>query len=201
MTDLSNWAPFQILAGPADVYVAPAAQAFPLLTAAPAAGWVYVGRTEGGVTVRHPQTVNQITADQHTGPIKAIRTEEGLEVEFSMVDLTLENYSRALNGALDGSDVVDTAAGAGTIGTREITLHSGVHVTLASLLVRGRSPYGNFPAQYEVPVTYQGESPEVSHVKDDKSVLACVWTALEDLSAATDDERFGRLIAQDAAAA
>lgn len=190
MTDLSNWAPFQILAGPADVYIAAAATAFPAVNAAASGSWTAIGRTEGGVTVRHTQTVNPISADQYTGPVKAIRTEEGLEIEFSVVDMTLENYSLA---AMNSNTV--TAAG-GPPATKTINLHKGVAVDLKSILIRGRSPYGNFPAQYQVPVAYQSESPEVSFVKDDKSVLACVWTALEDLSAPSDAERFGKLVAQ-----
>lgn len=189
MTDLSNWAPFQILAGPADVYVAAAATAFPAVNAAPSGSWTAIGRTEGGVTVRHTQTVNPITADQYTGPVKAIRTEEGLEVEFSVVDMTLENYGLVMSNA------TVTAAG-GPPATKTINLHKGVAVDLRSILIRGRSPYGNFPAQYQIPLAFQSESPEVSFVKDDKSVLACVWTALEDLTASTDAERFGKLVAQ-----
>lgn len=106
MTDLSNWSPFQILAGPADVYLAATATAFPAVNAAPSGSWTAIGRTEGGVTARHTQTVNPLTADQYTGPVKAIRTEEGLEVEFSVVDLTLENYALVMN-----STTVTSAAG------------------------------------------------------------------------------------------
>lgn len=189
MTDLSNWAPFQILAGPADVYLAAVATAFPVVNAAPSGSWTAIGRTEGGVTVRHTQTVTPLSADQYTGPVKAVRTEEGLEIEFSFVDLTLENYSLAM------SSVTVTAAG-GPPATKTINLHKGVAVDLRAVVIRGRSPYGNFPAQYQVPVAYQSESPEVSFVKDDKSVLHTVWTALEDLTAGSDAARFGQLVAQ-----
>lgn len=191
MTDLSNWAPFTVLVGPADVYFAATATAFPAVNAAPSGSWTYIGKTEGGVTVRHTQTVNALSADQYTGPIKAVRAEEGLEVEFSVVDLTLENYSLVMN------NIGVTSAG-GPPAIKTVNLHKGVNVDLRAILIRGRSPYGNFPAQYQIPVAYQSESPEVSFVKDDKSVLACVWTAMEDLSAGTDAQRFGSLIAQTA---
>lgn len=192
MTDLSNWAPYEILAGPADVYVGDFGATFPSVEDDPAEpDWTYIGQTEGGVTVRHTQTVNPLTSDQHTGAVKAIRTEEGLEVEFAIVELTLENYSIALNS----SPVTEDAGAGDTPDTKSIYFHQGVHVDLRRLLVRGRSPYGNFPAQYEIPVAYQQESPEVAFVKDDKSVLACVWAVLEDLDADEDSERFGRLVA------
>lgn len=188
MTDLANWAPFNILAGPADVYVAATATAFPKVNEAPSGSWTYVGMTDGGVSVKHSQTVNQITVDQRTGPVKALRTEENLEVGFSLVELTLENYSLVMN-----SNAITTQV---TPNTKTVFFHKGVHVDLRAMLIRGRSPYGNFPAQYQVPVTYQSDSPEVAFIKTDKSVLACTWNVLEDLSASTDEERFGKLVAQ-----
>jgi hypothetical protein len=188
MTDLLNWAPYTILAGPADVYVADLGSAYPGVDDAPGGSWRYVGLTEGGVTVRHPQTITPISVDQYTFPVKAIRTEEGLEIEFAMAELTLENYSLALN-----SNPVDSSG----VDERVVNFGRGVHVDLKSLLLKGRSPYGEGQAQYEAPIVYQSESPEVEHVKDDKSVLAVVWTALGDLSAESDDERFGRLVADD----
>lgn len=193
-TDLSNWAPFEILAGPADVYVGDFGVSFPTVDERPDSGdFTYIGETEGGVTVRHTQTVTPLTTDQHTGAVKAVRTEEGLEIEFSIVDLTLENYSLALNSTTVTAD----PGGGGDVPTKSLAFHQGIHVDLRTLLVRGRSPYGNFPAQYQVPVVYQNESPEVSFVKDDKSVLACVWNALEDLDA-DEGEQFGTLVAQTA---
>lgn len=187
-TDLSNWEPFEILAGPADVYLAPPDEAFPAVNASPTGNWSYVGQTEGGVTVRHTQSVEALTSDQHTGAVKAVRTEEGLEIEFAVVELTLENYATVLNGTTVSSD-------AGPPAIKELNIHQGIHVDLRALLVRGRSPYGNYPAQYQVPLVYQSESPEVAFVKDDKSVLACVWNAIEDLDA-SDGEQFGKLVAQ-----
>lgn len=190
-TDLSNWAPFEILAGPADVYVGALGATFPDLDEDPTEKeFTYIGQTEGGVTVRHTQTVTPLTSDQHTGNVKAVRTEEGLEIEFSIVELTLENYSIALN-----STKVTSESGAEVKPDRKkLAFHQGIHVDLRTLVVRGRSPYGNYPAQYQVPVAYQSESPEVSFVKDDKSVLACVWNALEDLEA-EQGEQFGLLVA------
>lgn len=190
-TDLSNWAPFEILAGPADVYVGDFGATFPDIDEDPTEAedkFTYIGQTEGGVIVRHTQTVTPLTSDQHTGNVKALRTEEGLEIEFSIVELTLENYSIALNST------TVTAESGPKPARKTLAFHQGIHVDLRTILVRSRSPYGNYPAQYEVPVAYQSESPEISHVKDDKSVLACVWNALEDLEAEPGEE-FGRFVA------
>ena len=184
-------APFEIIAGPARVYIATTGTAFPAVNAAPGGGWTDLGMTEGGVTVRHTQDVEIITTDQYTAGVKGIRTAEGLEVEFALAELTLERYKWALNN-------VTVVSVAGPPATKEIPLYRGVDVSRHALLVRGPSPYGNFNMQYQVPVVIQTEEPEVSFVKDDKSVLSCVWTSLIDLSAAQEADRFGKLIAQSA---
>jgi hypothetical protein len=189
MTIVPNWAPYQILAGPADVYLAATGTAFPAVNASPGGSWTNIGRTEGGVNVQHSNTVQMITSDQNTGPIKALRTDEGLEVSFSLIELTLENYAKVLNGA-----TVTAAAGPPAIKT--IQLHQGYNVALFAMLVRSYSPYGAFNGQYQVPVVCQTDQPQVAYTKQDKAVLASTWTALEDLNASTDSERFGQLIAQ-----
>lgn len=186
---ITNWAPFQILAGPADVYVGEPGATFPAIDEAPGVAWTSLGETEGGVTVRHTQSVELLTTDQHIAALKAIRSEEGLEIEFSLAELTLEHYAIAM-GAVSGVDTSEA-------GQRKIGLTRGVEPDLKSLLIRDRSPYENAFAQYEVPVVVQTDEPEVEHVKDDKSVLACTFTAMADLTASDPDELFGRLIAAD----
>lgn len=184
-------APFEIVAGPADVFIAPMGTAFPIISATPGAGWESLGQTEGGVTVRHAQSIEQLTTDQHTGPVKAIRTEEGLEIEFGLAETTLEKYKYALSNAT-------VTSVAGPPATKELLLYRGVDVALHTLLVRGHSAYGDFPSQYQVPVCFQAEESELEFVKDDKTVLACNFTALEDLAAASKKERFGKLVMQTA---
>jgi len=184
----TNWAPFDILAGPADVYVAATGTSFPTVSGSVSA-WTALGKTEGGVTVRHTQNVEMLSSDQDTGPLKALRTEEGLEVQCNLVSLTLENYAKVMNSAT-------VTAAAGPPATKEIPLYRDVNVGLFALLIRGRSPYGNFNSQYQIPVVCQTDEPEIEHVKDDKSILACTWTALVDPNAATTSDRFGKLIAQ-----
>ena len=184
-------APFEIVAGPGRVWLAATGTAFPATNAAPSGSWTDMGMTEGGVTVRHTQDIEIITTDQYTAGVKGIRTNEGLECEFALAEMTLERYKWAMNN-------VSVTSVAGPPATKEIVLYRGVEVTRHAMLVRGPSPYMNGFMQYQVPVVIQTEEPEVSFVKDDKSVLSCVFTALLDLSAATDAERFGKLVAQTA---
>lgn len=184
-------APYQIIAGPARVYVAPTGTAFPLVNATPGGGWVDMGMTEGGVTVRHTQSIEGIMTDQYTAPVKGIRTEEGLEITFSLAEMTLEVYRWAMNN-------VTITTVAGPPATKEIAMFRGVDVSRHAILVRGASAYGNFNSQYQVPVVVQTDEPEVAFVKDDKTVLQCTFTAYLDLSAATDADRLGKLVMQTA---
>src|ERR1039458_8676659 len=94
--------PFQIIAGPADAFWAPVGTSFPALnvassTTVPPANWTALGHTQGGVSAKHSQTVEQIGADQNTGPIKAVRSAEGLDITFSLIDLTIESIALLLN--------------------------------------------------------------------------------------------------------
>lgn len=183
--------PFEIIAGPARVYLAATGTAFPLVNATPGAGWTDMGMTEGGVTVRHTQNIEVLTTDQYTAGVKGIRTEEGVEVTFSLAETTLERYKWAMNNVTVNTTV-------GPPATKDIQLYRGVDVARHSCLVRGQSAYGNFNSQYQIPVVIQTDEPEVAFVKDDKTVLNCTFTALIDLTAAQDADRFGRLVMQTA---
>lgn len=183
-------APFEIIAGPANVWVAPTGTAFPALGEAPAVAWISLGYTDGGITVTHDQDIEQLMVDQLTTPVKTIRTSEGITVEFGIAQLTLERYKFAVNDA-----TVTTTAGPPA--TKSMFLQEGEVVKTHALLVRGPSPYGDFLMQYEIPVVYQAESPSLTFNRDDKSVLGLSFVALADTSAPV-GEQFGRLVAQTA---
>ena len=189
--------PFEIVAGPATVFIAAEGGAsFPKIDEPmPISGWTDLGETEGGVTVRHTQSVELLYTDQSPGPKKAIRSEVGLEIEFALAELTLETYAKALNNA-----TVTTTAAAGTIaGSKSLKSFRGLDVARHMLLVRGPSPYLDGNAQFEVPFCVQLEDAELEYVRDDKTVLACNFTALEDPLAATADDKFGTYRAQNTA--
>jgi hypothetical protein len=92
--------PFDIIAGPADLYVAATGASFPAVnlpdTDGSFASWTKLGMTSGGVKGKHTQTVDLVQADQRTGPVKAYRSAEGLEITTSLLEITLENFARAL---------------------------------------------------------------------------------------------------------
>lgn len=177
------------------IYLAPVGTAFPDLTDAPASPWRDLGDTQDGVDLNSDDKVELIRTDQRTGPVKATRTDETVVVKTKLAEMTLENLADAL-----GATLTDTAAGSGTIGTREINLHRGSDVQEFAFLFRGDSPYGNFPAQYELPRAYCDEVGAIKYDKGKNVAIPVTFKCLEDLEAATDDERYGRLVVQDAVA-
>ncbi|MBV2147885.1 hypothetical protein KRZ98_06220 [Sphingobium sp. AS12] len=195
--------PFEIIGAPLTLWLAPVATAFPLISADPSGSWIKVG-TNGdknqsgeGVTVTHGYTFQEVKPGGTTGPVKAFLDEENLSFGLTLWDLSLEQYQLALAGTAPST----TAAGVGTAGYKKIGLSHSSTVKEYALLARGVSPYGDgWSMQYEVPRCYQSGSPSPVYRKAQPSGLALRWTALEDMGASSAEERFGRLIAQHAAA-
>lgn len=195
-------APYEVIAQPFTLWVAPVGTAFPLIDVAPSGSWTKVGTsgdlnyTEDGVTITHSQSVELWRSLGSAGPRKAFRGEEELRIAMVLADLTLEQYALALNY----NTVTTAAAGPGTAGYKSLGLSRGLDVPQRALLVRGSgSPYGaGWNMQYEVPVAVQASEPEVVFVKTEPAGLALEFVALEDPSANDLTERFGRIIAQTA---
>lgn len=193
----------KIIVAPFEVYLAPVGESVPDLADAPSGNWAYLGgsgkvhQAEGGVTVTHEQTIVEHRTEGVTAPIKVSRTEESLTIGFTLVDMTLEEYAKILNGVT----VTDTAAGSGTAGVRKIPLRQGPDVNIYALLLRGQSPYGaSYQSQYAVAQVYQAANPAPVFTKGDMAGLECEWHALEAPSQAGEGDRFGELQMQDAAA-
>jgi len=187
--------PLQILVGAGNLYIAPKGETFPAIDADPAGNWEFLGETDGGVTVTLSQVVDLHRVDQFTGPVKATRSEETLKIETNVAVTTAE-----LLAFMNGNSVTDTAAGAGTAGTRKLGLTSGFDVTEYAFLFRGNSPYqAGANAQFEVVVgVFNQDDIGLEFKKDDKTLVPIMVTALVDPDAASEDEQFGRFIAQDA---
>jgi hypothetical protein len=195
--------PLEIIAGPLELWLAPEGEAFPDVDTAPAGNWVKVATSgdrnyaEDGVTVRHSQTIREVMTAGAMGAVKAFRESEALAIAVTILDVSLEQYKLALNG----NTVTTTAAGSGTPGTKSIGLSNGETLTTYALLARGRSAYSAaMAAQYEVERCYQGANPQPVFRKGVPAGIALEFMALEDGSASSEAERFGRLIHQTAAA-
>ena len=185
---------YELLTGVGYLYIAPVGESFPDLDAQPAGNWRLLGETQEGVTITPTQNIEAITVDQETGNVKVTRTEEDLTVETNLALATLENLADVL-----GNTVTDTAAGAGTIGTREVPLYRGEGVAEFALLFRGSSPYGeDYPAQYELPRGYYDGDIEQEYTKGENAMIPVEFHLLVNLNASGDAGKFGRLLAQDA---
>lgn len=192
--------PFEIIGAPLTVWIAPIGTAFPLINVAPAVAWTKLGTngdrnySNDGVTVAHSKTYQKARPAGASGPVKAFLDEEDLMIRLTLWDLTLEQYQYALNS----NTVTTTAAAAGVAGFKKIGLSQSVGKTKEfALLARGLSPYDEaMNAQYEVPRCYDSGSAEPVFRKGVPAGLALELTALEDLNAASDVERFGRFVAQ-----
>ena len=197
---VNNSLPYEIIAAPYTVWIAPVGTEFPDVEAAPNGFWTKVGSSgdlnysDEGVTVAHPQEMNLFRALGDAGSRKAFRVSEDLLIRLQLVDVTLEQYKLALN-----TNTVTDVPAASNAGYRKVGLSRGFSVATVALLVRGPSPYmDDGVMQFEIPRAAQTGNPEVTFRKDEPAMLALEWTALVDPDAASTDERFGRILAQDA---
>lgn len=202
---MANTQPLEIIAAPFDILRAAVGTAFPTIQTNPSAAWSKIGSNGAlnyddgeGVTVVHEQEFAEFRALGDAGVRKMFRTKEALRVKVKVYDLTLEQYKAALND----NPVTATAAASGVAGQKKLGLSRGFTVATMALLIRGNvSPYGTaaaWNAQYEIPIAVQIGSPEVIYKKSEPVGLALEWMSLVDPSAASVDERFGRLVMQTA---
>lgn len=186
---------YSVLKGVGKIYLAPVGTAYPTLDDDPAAdpNWTYVGPTADGITAEADETINEFASDQEIGTVDAIRSEEKLMLTANLFEATLENIAKVMS-----QTVTDVAAGVGTYGYRKIGLSRGVDVALSAILYRFKSPYGNFPAQLEIPYGYISGKISLAWKKDDKVVVPSEFHAFIDPNASAPAENFGRLLMGDA---
>lgn len=188
--------PFEIVAAPYELYVAAVGESFPAIgTEPPGGNWVLIGTSgadnysEDGVTIQATETVEDFRTLGGTGPVKSFRTEEDLIVGVTLHDMTLEELARAFNFNTVSDDTDD----------RTMNLMKGLEVSYMALLVRGNGagPYGTgYNMQWEIPrVRVSGEA-EIVFTKGEPAGIAIEFMAMQDLSASSDAERFGRVRTQ-----
>jgi hypothetical protein len=201
---MRNSAPLEVLAAPFTMYVAPIGTAFPQVDEEPdTTDWTLVGAAgplnydEAGVNVDHAQSMAFWRSLGDAGSRKVFRSSEDLKMGLLLVDVTLEQYSFALNG----NTVTPTAAAAGVPGTKKIGLSRGFTVDTRAVLLRGPSPeMEDGVMQYECPRAAQTGEPKPVYTKDKPAMLAIEWTALVDPAATDPSEYFGRIVTQTAEA-
>jgi hypothetical protein len=202
--------PFEILAGPLEVYIAPFGTAEPDISATlPTGAWVLLGKSgsknysEDGVTIRHSQTVETDAFRMlgSTGPRKFARSSEDLEVEFMFHDMRTQQIAYVLNGF--AHTVTDTAAGSGIGGNINMPLLRGPTVGQIGVVIRGTNLSAeataitdSFNAQYWIPNAVMVGEPEVVWSKSAPAGVTMTMRAIEDAT-----NGFGKYRMQDAAAA
>jgi hypothetical protein len=191
-------APHEIIASPLTLYVAEVGTAFPKIDAAPAGAWLKLGAlgaknyTDDGVTVTTSQTVETFIPAGSTAPRKAFRTEEGLAMGFTLVDLSPEQFAKVL----DEAAITTVVAAAGKAGEKSFSMLRGLGVQQYALLARGESTVDNeLASQYEWPTVYQSGDPSPVYTKGEPAGLDVEFTALE-----VEDGEFGDIRIQTAEA-
>lgn len=192
-------APHEIIASPLTLYVAIVGEAFPKIDDAPGEDWFKLGAlgaknyTDDGVTVTTSQTVETFIPAGSTAPRKAFRTEEGLAMGFTLVDLSPEHFAKVL----DEAAITTVVAGAEKAGEKSFSMLRGLGVQQYALLARGESTVDNeLVAQYEWPTVYQSGDPSPVYTKGEPAGLDVEFTALE-----VEDGEFGDIRIQTAEAA
>lgn len=193
---MENDAPFEIIAAPATIWVAPVGTAFPVIDVVPNQDWTRLGKagdkniSEDGVTISHPQSVEVFRALGSTGPRKIVRTEEDLMISFTLLDLTMEMYRRLLNG----NPITQIAAAAGVGGSKKLSMLQGRLVNQFALIAEGPSSYGeNWNLRYKVPIVVNIGEPEIVFQKGEPAGLLFDLQAIEH-----ELDGFGEIEAQDA---
>ena len=190
--------PFEIVAAPLEVWLGTVGAEFPDVDETPHSsdGWILLGTsgdlnyTDKGVTVTHDQKISEFIPAGSTGPRKAWRTEEHLQIDLELADVSAAQYAQVLNDAA----VSQHAAATGNPGYSEFDLLQGLDVAVFALLARGLSPADDaMAAQYQVPIAYQSAAPKPVYAKGAPALLAVQFDALVD-----DTSGFGTLVVQTA---
>lgn len=114
--------PYNLVQGPADLYVAPFGSAEPADSAAtvvagpPGGVWVGVGGTDADVTMEIDVTVDDLKVDQIIDPVGGRVTERSITIKTQLREVTLTNMANALNSmvttTVNGSYSVQEPVGA-----------------------------------------------------------------------------------------
>jgi hypothetical protein len=195
---MPNTAPYEIIGAPYQIWVAPVGTAFPSLDTEPPSPWFLLGTsgdlnyTDKGVTITLKQKVETFRPAGSTVSRKAFRTEEDLSIAVEIADVSLEQFSIAMNS---NAITNPTTQAMGVSATASMGLTRGVDVEQLALLARGHSPYGPWQAQYQVPVVVASGDPKVTYTKGKPAGLDLEFMAMGDPDAASDDEQYGTLVA------
>lgn len=109
-------APPAVLTDPGFLWIAPLGTAAPTNTVtggefsdAVAAAWIPLGATTEGSTFAYSTSVEPIRAAELFDPVKYVTTERSGSIAFNLMNYTLSNYRRAMNGGVAALTATGTA--------------------------------------------------------------------------------------------
>lgn len=183
---------FAQIIGAAKIYIAPAGTTIPAINATPAAPWVELGATDGDQTFRILKETAYFSDNDTLGDSAARNNNGGVEVEFTLVGMTLENVARIINNVANV-----TTSTSGGVNVKELGFGVEARPTEYALVMRGetQSSYGLYPAQNYVPRGVWDGDFEQTQGKDTRIEVDCTFHALSDCTQATGRE-FGWTQAQ-----
>lgn len=191
-------APYEVLAGPFTIYIAAVGTAFTDVTvSSPSGSWTKLGTTgtdnydDSGVTVSLTPTYKDFTPAGSTAPTKVWRVTEAIEVSFNLVDMSMAQFAKLMNGVTQ----TDTSATASFGAQSSSPLLMGTGVSLFALMARALSPTSDaLASQFQLPIVYQAGQPKIVGKLGDPMKLEAKWTALKSTSLG-----FGKYIVQTSA--
>lgn len=203
--DFNSSEPFEIIAAPCRLYLAPVGTAFPMVDETPdSSAWALVGSAgelnadRQGVTLQHSQELLKFRSLGDTGPRKAVRPNEDFMITARFADFRAEMYSIILNH----NTVTTVPATATDAGYKWLGLSRGPGVVSRALLVRGLfSPYGaGWTCQWEIPIAVlEGNPAPVLNITE-FAIWEMQFSSMVDADAVDPTRRFGRWLVQHEAA-
>lgn len=178
--------PFSQITGAAKVYLAPYGTPEPSVASAPGAPWVEFGATDGEQSIEFSGALTFFRDNDHQGPVSAVRAEEDVTINLTLVNSSLELVSRVLHNV---GKLTDDAS---PVPSRVMPFKRGAYPTAYAILFRGDfdSPYGAYPGHHYIPYVVSDAEPTLTRAKDGRQEIECSFKAIED-DAQTEEKRLG----------
>lgn len=166
-----------LIAGPADLYVATFGAAEPLdadIDDAPGVAWVDAGGTQDGVTITINQEFMELEVDQIVDVPGRRLTKRDLQVTTNLAEATLANLRNALNGGV-------VATESGTESYEPTNDNSATQPTYRAILLDGWAPQTAAGASARrrliVRKVLSVENVEAAYKKDEQTLFPVTFAA------------------------
>lgn len=153
-----------LIQGPATVYVAPFGTPEPATIAtAPAAAWVDVGGTKGGLELNISSEFATLTVDQIVDIIESRRTGREVTAKTTLAEATLQNIAQATANTAPVANVLELDDGL-----------AAFKPAYSAVLIDGIAP-GGYRRRIIVRKTLPTDAVGIGYKKDDQTVVPVTW--------------------------